>query len=77
MPPGARLLRVEAEAPVLVFVEPSWPYPLVGWRHEEAYRVLREVEPVEPPEGYEGPPLLSHVAAFARKHRIPPFDGDT
>ncbi len=67
MPVDARLLRVEPDGPVGVFVERSWPTPDYGYRNAMLWRYLRGVVPERKPEGYEGPTLVSHVVYILRE----------
>lgn len=65
LPPGARLLRVEPDEPVGVFVEASWPVPDYGFRNGDLGRLLRAVEPSSPAR--EQPTSLESVAYLLRK----------
>ncbi len=67
VPVDARVLRVEADLPVAVLVERTWPAADYGYRLAQIWRRLRGVEPEPLPEGCDGLVLLSHVAYGLRE----------
>ena len=67
LPPNARLLRVEADEPVGVFVERTWPQADYGYRQVEIRRVMLEVVPVEPRKPPVAPGSLGEVAWVLRE----------
>lgn len=67
VPFNARLLRVEPDEDVGVFVEATWPLPDYGYRRAMLWRYLRAAEPVKAPDGYKGPALISHVVCEMRE----------
>lgn len=72
IPSDAKLLRVEAEEDVAVFVERPHPIPDHGYRRAEIRRLLRETEPTPPsPDPRPGEPLsLGEVLWWLKTHPI-------
>jgi hypothetical protein len=66
-PVDARLLRVEPDEAVGIFVERTWPHADYGYRRAMKDRLLRETVPVRQPDDWEGPTLIAHVAWVMRE----------